>query len=63
MTGSIPSHIKSVSIPEFINETAEYGIEQRITNLIIEKFNENGILKVVDKEKFRFSSLKVPYQK
>ena len=50
MTGSIPSHIKSVSIPEFLNETAEYGIEQRITNLIIEKFNENGVLKVVDKE-------------
>ena len=36
MTGSIPSHIKSVSIPEFQNETAEYGIEQRITNLIID---------------------------
>lgn len=50
MTGSIPPHIKSVSIPEFQNETAEYGIEQRVTNLIIEKFNENGVLKVVDKE-------------
>ena len=50
MAGSIPPHIKSVSIPQLINETAEYGIEQRITNLIIEKFNENGVLKVVDEQ-------------
>ena len=46
MAGSIPAHIKSVSIPLINNETSEYGLEQKVTNNIIEKFNEIGILKV-----------------
>ena len=46
MAGSIPAHIKSVSIPLMNNETSEYGLEQKVTNNIIENFNEKGILKV-----------------
>ncbi|MCH7954892.1 MAG: hypothetical protein IIC40_04020, partial [Candidatus Marinimicrobia bacterium] len=29
---SIPSHIKSVAIPIFENETAEFGIKEKVTD-------------------------------
>jgi len=48
MAGSIPSHIKSISIPLMENETAEYGIAEDITDGVIEKFNESGILVISD---------------
>ena len=57
MAGSIPVHIKSVSIPLMINETAEYGLEQTVTNKVLEKFNERGILKILDR-KFADSIIK-----
>ena len=50
MAGSIPAHIKSVSIPLMNNETSEYGLEQKVTDNIIEKFNEQGILKVKNRD-------------
>jgi hypothetical protein len=50
MAGSIPSHIKSISIPLVDNETAEYGLEQIVTDKMLEKFNQEGPLKVLNKE-------------
>ena len=49
MSGSIPPHIKSISIPLIENETAEFGIAEEITNGIQKKFNDEGILKLIDK--------------
>ena len=50
LAGSIPPHIKSISIPLVDNETSEYGLEQKVTDNIIEKFNEQGILKVKNRD-------------
>ena len=49
MSGSIPPHIKSISIPLIENETAEFGIAEEITDGIQKKFNDEGILKLIDK--------------
>ena len=48
MAGSIPPHIKSISIPIVNNQTAEYGLSENLTDGIIEQFNEAGILYVVN---------------
>ena len=42
MSGSIPPHIKSISIPLIENETAEFGIAEEITDGIQKKFNDEG---------------------
>ena len=49
MSGSIPPHIKSISIPLIENETAEFGIAEEITDGIQKKFNDEGILKLIEK--------------
>lgn len=48
MAGSIPPHIKSIAIPLVNNQTAEFGIAESITDNIIEVFNEENILRIVD---------------
>ena len=48
MAGSIPPHIKSIAIPLVNNQTAEFGIAEGITDNIIEVFNEENILRIVD---------------
>ncbi len=48
LAGSIPPHIKSIAIPLVNNQTAEFGIAEGITDNIIEVFNEENILRIVD---------------
>ncbi len=48
MAGSIPPHIKSIAIPLVNNQTAEFGIAESITDNIIEVFNEENILRIID---------------
>lgn len=50
MAGSIPPHIKSIAIPLVNNQTAEFGIAEDITDNIIEVFNEENILRIVDED-------------
>lgn len=50
MAGSIPPHIKSIAIPLVNNQTAEFGIAESITDNIIEVFNEENILRIVDED-------------
>ncbi|NOZ75453.1 MAG: LptE family protein [FCB group bacterium] len=47
MAGSIPPHIRSIAIPLVINQTAEYGVEENITDAFQNKFTEENILQVV----------------
>lgn len=47
---SIPSHIKSVAIPIFENETAEFGIKEKVTDALIENFVSENILNISDSE-------------
>ena len=48
LSGSLPPHIKTISIPMVENETAEFGIGENITDGIQNRFNDEGILKVID---------------
>ena len=48
MAGSIPSHIKSISIPLMDNHTSEFGISEDITDYVIQEFNESGVLSITD---------------
>ena len=48
MAGSIPSHIKNVAIPLIMNETAEFGLSEAITDALLKAFNEQGVLNLVD---------------
>ena len=48
LSGSLPAHIKTMAIPLFENQTAEFGLSEDITERITEKFNESGVLKLVD---------------
>ena len=49
-SGSIPPHIKSISIPLFLNETSEFGISESITDELTEVFIDENVIKVVDEE-------------
>ena len=48
LAGSIPPHIKSISIPLMENQTAEFGLAESITDGILDQFNEVGILSLTD---------------
>ncbi len=48
LSGSLPPHIKTISIPMVENETAEFGIAENISDGIQSRFNDEGILKVID---------------
>ena len=48
LSGSLPPHIKTISIPMVENETAEFGIAESISDGIQSRFNDEGILKVID---------------
>ena len=43
-TGSLPSHIQKVAVPLFENNTSFSGVNQDLTNLIIDQFiNDNSL--------------------
>ena len=48
LSGSLPPHINTIYIPMIDNQTAEFGIAENIADGIQEKFNDEGILKLVD---------------
>jgi hypothetical protein len=50
MAGSIPAHIKSISIPLVENQTSEFGISENITDYLVKEFYDSGILSIVDQE-------------
>jgi outer membrane lipopolysaccharide assembly protein LptE/RlpB len=45
--GTLPSHVKTVSVPIFKNQTREPGVESQITRAVVEAFSTNGRLRVV----------------
>jgi len=51
LTTRLPSHIKTIAVPTFQNETLEYGLEEEITQAVIEKFTEDNNLRVVSEER------------
>lgn len=47
---TLPPGLSAITIPIFINETKEPGLETRITAATIQEFQKDGSLKVVQKE-------------
>ncbi|MCD6116014.1 LptE family protein [bacterium] len=45
---TIPSNIKTVGIPLFENNTPEFGIDQQITDALIEAISADNTLKIAD---------------
>ncbi|KPK70418.1 hypothetical protein AMJ82_03430 [candidate division TA06 bacterium SM23_40] len=44
----LPGHIQTISIPMMGNETVEYGLEERLTEQLVEEFIKDNHLRVVD---------------
>ena len=49
--GNLPEHIKTIAIPIFQNETLEEGIEETLTNAVIQEFVKGGKVKLVAESK------------
>ena len=47
MAGSIPPNIRKVSVPLFVNQTPEFELSEKLTNVIIEQISEQNIIKIV----------------
>ena len=45
---TLPSYLKTVGIPVFENRTAEFGIDQDITDIIIDAIRRDNTLKISD---------------
>ena len=48
--GQVAGDIKSVAIPTFENETAEFGIAETITEELIRGFQRDGVLKITSED-------------
>jgi hypothetical protein len=47
-TGASTGGLKSIAIPTFENQTAEFGLAETISDNLIDRFNQDGSLKVRD---------------
>lgn len=48
-SGSLPPHLKTISIPLFEDQTAEFGVKEELTDVVIEKFIKDNSLKIADR--------------
>jgi len=44
--GTLPSHVRTVAVPIFLNRTQEPGVESIITRAVVQAFATNGRLRV-----------------
>jgi len=51
LRGSLPSHLKTLAIPVFVNKTQEPAVENLVTQGVIEAFVNNGLLKIAESSK------------
>ncbi len=51
LTPRMASHIKTVAVPTFKNETLEYGLEEEVTQAVVDKFTEDNNLQVVSEDR------------
>ena len=47
-SGSTLPHLKTVAIPIFEDETAEFGVKEELTNSLIDAFTRDATLKIAD---------------
>jgi outer membrane lipopolysaccharide assembly protein LptE/RlpB len=48
--GSLPPHLRTVAIPPIENRTAEFGVAEELTELVLARFLRDGLLKVSGEE-------------
>jgi outer membrane lipopolysaccharide assembly protein LptE/RlpB len=48
--GQVAGDIKSIAIPTFENETAEFGIAETITDELVRGFQKDGVLRVTSED-------------
>ncbi len=48
-SGSTTPHLKTVAVPVFEDQTAEFRLKEQLTNSIIQAFTRDNTLKVVDR--------------
>ncbi len=49
--GNLPEHIETIAIPIFENETLEEGVEETLTNFVIEEFVKGGKVRLVSEDR------------
>ena len=49
LKGSLPPHLKTIAIPLFDNQTAEFGITETLTDAVIDEFVRDGSLKIAER--------------
>jgi hypothetical protein len=47
---AVKTHISTVAVPVFTNETLEFGVEQDLTDAIISEFTDDNTLRVVGED-------------
>lgn len=47
---SVGGSIKTAAVPIFVNETLEFGVEQELTDTIIDVLSEDGTLRIVGED-------------
>lgn len=47
-SGSLAPHLKTVAVPLFEDNTAEFGVKEAITDAIIDEFTADNTLKIAD---------------
>lgn len=47
-SGAVPTHLQTVAIPIFENQTAEFGLDQEMTDEVVNTFTIDNTLKIVD---------------
>ena len=47
-SGSLAPHLKTVAIPLFEDNTAEFGVKETLTDAVIEEFTNDNTLKIAD---------------
>ena len=48
-SGSSSPHIKTVAIPIFQDQTSEFGIKEKLTDVVIQEFTKDNTLRVTDR--------------
>jgi len=48
-SGSSSPHIKTVAVPIFQDQTSEFGIKEKLTDVVIQEFTKDNTLRVTDR--------------
>ena len=50
LKGSLPAHIKTISISPIINDSSEFGINDQMSEIVLDRFISENILHIADQD-------------